>query len=87
MHAFDHTLGLTMQPLTWEASQTTLDTTQPLNRTQTRNHLSPRRNIFDNVMAWQLVGREEYGSVLQGDGRERGSTPQKKQTPGFEFWA
>lgn len=52
-NAFDHSLGLTIQPLTGEANQTALTSTQPMNRTRTHNH---RNHLTSDPMRSSTMG-------------------------------
>ena len=92
LNAFNRILGLTMQSLTGEANQTTptLSLNQPMNRTHKHhNHLNSDPVPYaEHLQQWDAMavgGQRGDGGRMQGDGRERGSRPKKRQKAGLGF--
>ena len=65
--------------------------TQPMDRTHTHNRLNsdpvPYEEYLQQWAAMAVGGQTEDGESMQGDGRERGSKPKKRQKAGFQFRA
>ena len=89
----NHILGLSMQPLTGNTNQTSLNVSQPNNdddRTHNHhNHLNTNPVPYEEYLQqWDIMAvggiRDNEGRMV-GDGRERGSGLKKRHKAGFEF--
>ena len=82
--AFNHLLGLNVHPLTRER-----DLTQPLNQARNQHPLNadpvPYEEYLQQCDYTVVGGQRRMRDGRQGDGRERGNRPKKRQKAGFAF--
>ena len=81
--AFDNISGLTMQPLTWESNPSARNPTHQMSRAHNHDRLTstpvPYEAYLQQGDAMAVGGDGNPWDWMQGDGRERGSGPKKRQ--------